>query len=440
MPDSNLTPSQLLFWSGQKLHDQSPIYNMVSAATIFEPIELEGLRQAFQTLVNSSDALRATIDESGPMPRMRVVSSDAYCLEYYDFSRQPDRYARLDLWIRERSRRVFDFNDRLYDSALVKLSDREYLYYLNHHQLVGDAWAAALMFRRLFEFYELSLKGDLPEVVPLPQFADYAAFERQHRSSPRYAKTLSYWKQKLAERLAPMTFYGRLPQLQTTRGNRVGCGLNSSRQRKLKLLASHRSLFKGTPDLSLFILYASIFFRYLRRISGETTLSLGVMNHNRVSKIFAETIGMLMSVIPLRVKIEEGVSALTLYHRVSDEILQSLKYGQHSEGNPIFNRTYYATLNYISSAVPEFRSRPVNVNWVHPGWQTEAIGLNVRQFSSQGEVVLEFDFDSDFFTAEQQRQAIEDFYVTFDEFLDEIDRAIAPSGVGSIDSQYPQLT
>src|SRR5262245_51439996 len=131
MPDSNLTHSQLLFWSGQKLHDQTPIYNMVSAATIFEPIELEGLRQAFQTLVNSSDALRATIDESGPMPRMRVVSSDAYCLEYYDFSRQPDRYARLDLWIRERSRRVFDFNDRLYDSALVKLSDREYLYYLN---------------------------------------------------------------------------------------------------------------------------------------------------------------------------------------------------------------------------------------------------------------------------------------------------------------------
>ena len=33
MPDSNLTASQLLFWSGQKLHEGAPIYNMVSAAT-----------------------------------------------------------------------------------------------------------------------------------------------------------------------------------------------------------------------------------------------------------------------------------------------------------------------------------------------------------------------------------------------------------------------
>ncbi|HKQ74905.1 MAG TPA: condensation domain-containing protein [Blastocatellia bacterium] len=435
MPDLNLTASQLLFWSGQKLHNRSPIYNIVSAVTIFEPIEIEGLRRAFQTLVNSSDALRGAIDESSSTPRMRVVPSAPYRIEYFDFSHQLDRHARLDSWIRERSRRAFDLNDRLYDSALIKFSDREYVYYLNHHQLIGDGWASVLMLRHLFEFYELSLKGELPDVVALPQFADYVGFERQHRSSPRYAKTLSYWKQKLAERLAPMTFYGRQPQRQTVRGNRIGCGLNPARRRKLNQLASQRSLFKGTPDLSLFILYASIFFRYLQRISGATTLSLGVMNHNRVSKTFGETIGMLMGVVPLRVKIEEGESALSFYHRVSDEVLQSLKYGQHSEGNPVNNRTYYATLNYIASAVPEFRGRPINVDWVHPGAQTEVIGLNIRQSSSQGEVVLEFDFDSDFFTAEQQLQAIEDFCTTFDEFLDELGRAIASPGVGSLVSQ-----
>src|SRR5215475_9200719 len=163
MPYSNLTASQLLFWSGQKLHHREPIYNMVSAATIYERIDLERLRQAFQTLVNSSDAFRTVIDESGPMPMRRVLSSDPYQIEYFDFSSQEDRHSRLDSWVRERSQQAFDLNGRLYDSALVKLSDSEYLYYLNHHQLIGDAWASALMFRRLFEFYELSLKGDLPE-------------------------------------------------------------------------------------------------------------------------------------------------------------------------------------------------------------------------------------------------------------------------------------
>lgn len=427
MSGSNLTSSQLLFWSGQKLHHNTPIYNMVSATTIFGSIQPECLRQTFQTLLNSSDAFRTIIDESDGIPQYKVLSPYSYNLEYHDFSHLPDRYATLDSWILERSQAHFDLEGQLFDSALLKVSDKEYVYYLNHHQLIGDAWATALVLRRLFEFYELSLNGGLLDAVPLPQFENYVKFERQHRSSSRYLKVLAYWKQKLAERLAPMTFYGRLPQTNTTRGNRVRCGPTLERLQKLQMLATHKPLFKGTRDLSQFILYASIFFCYLHRISGETTLSLGIMNHNRVSKTFADTIGMFMEVLPLRLKMEKGESALSLFNKVSDEVLQSLKYGQHSEGNPIFNKTYYATLNYIVSAVPELRGTPVRVDWIHTGRQNEVLGLNIRNSSSQGDVILEFDFDSDFFSCDQQNQAIEDFFVTLDEFLDEIRHATGAS-------------
>lgn len=134
-----------------------------------------------------------------------------------------------------------------------------------------------------------------------------------------------------------------------------------------------------------------------------------------------------MEVLPLRLKMEKGESALSLFNKVSDEVLQSLKYGQHSEGNPIFNKTYYATLNYIVSAVPELRGTPVRVDWIHTGRQNEVLGLNIRNSSSQGDVILEFDFDSDFFSCDQQNQAIEDFFVTLDEFLDEIRHATGAS-------------
>jgi len=49
---SNLTRSQLLFWAGQRLQPEAPLYNMVGLYTISSKVEPAHLERAFQTLVN----------------------------------------------------------------------------------------------------------------------------------------------------------------------------------------------------------------------------------------------------------------------------------------------------------------------------------------------------------------------------------------------------
>ena len=66
---SNLTQSQFLIWLGQKLNVDSPLYNMVHTFTINGEISPAIFRQAFQTLIDKSDALRTVIEEIDGTPQ-----------------------------------------------------------------------------------------------------------------------------------------------------------------------------------------------------------------------------------------------------------------------------------------------------------------------------------------------------------------------------------
>ncbi|HZN08103.1 MAG TPA: condensation domain-containing protein, partial [Pyrinomonadaceae bacterium] len=240
---SNLTRSQLLFWAGQKLRPAEPLYNMAVCYSIPMRIDVDRLQAAWRTLVDSSDALRTAIEERDGVPMQTVLPQIDHALEIVDFSG-----ADASRWIRERSETIFDLDRRLYDAALIKIADDSFILYVNHHQIIGDAWASYLIYRRLSEIYA-------GRAAEFPPFREYIEFERENRGSPRYQKSKAYWKQQLHEPADDMKLYGKAPGA-TTRGRRLTTELD--RERVAALRARSREVFVGTPDLSLFVLFVSI--------------------------------------------------------------------------------------------------------------------------------------------------------------------------------------
>ena len=406
---SNLTRSQLLFWAGQKLRPAEPLYNMAVCYSIPMRIDVDRLQSAWLELVDSSDALRTVIEERDGVPMQTVLPQIDHALEIVDFSgRDASR------WIRERSETIFDLEKRLYDAALIKIADDSFILLINHHQIIGDAWASYLIYRRLSEIYDGRAAG-------FPPFREYIEFERENRGSPRYQKSEAYWKQQLHEPADDMKLYGKAPGA-TTRGRRLTTELD--RERVAALRARSREVFVGTPDLSLFVLFVSILFAYLYLISGARRLSLGIMHHNRLTKSFAETIGMFTETLPLRITIADDETFRTLVQKVTSGVLDSLKHGQFTTGNPIQNANYHVSFNYINASLPEFQGAPVSAEWIHTGYQNEMLDLHVRQLNSAGDMVLEFDLDSDLFSEEEQREAMRHFALIMDAAAAGLDAAI----------------
>ena len=400
---SNLTRNQLLFWAGQKLRPAEPLYNMAVCYSIPSRIDVDRLQAAWRALVDSSDALRTVIEERDGVPMQTVLPRIDHTMELVDAKD-----------IDKRSQTVFDLEKRLFDAAVIKIADDSFIIYISHHQIIGDAWASYLIYRRLSELYE-------GREVDCPPFQQYVDYERENRGSTRYQKSETYWQQQLDSPADEIRLYGEAPGA-TTRGRRITTGLD--RELVERLRAQSKTVFVGTPDLSLFVLFVSIYFAYLSLVSGARRLSLGIMHHNRLTRSFADTIGMFTETLPLRVTLAENETFRTLIAKVTNGVLESLKHGQFTTGNPIQNANYHVSFNYINASLPDFHGAPVSAEWIHTGYQNEMLDLHLRQWNSDGDLVLEFDLDSDLFSEEKQREALRHFTLIMDASATDLDAAI----------------
>lgn len=416
---SNLTKSQLLIWLGQKLNPEIPLYNMVLTFTIAGKIRPIAFQEAFQTLVNQSDALRTIIAEVDGVPQQRVLQHFPYKMEFLDFSQGLHPETKFQKWLDARCVFQFNLEERLFDAVLIKIATNQFIWYLNQHHLITDGWSVSLVYRRMAELYELALKNQLTEAPILPAFQDYANYERTYRQSSQYDQAKAYWQQKVAKPLEPVRFYGNVHPENSLRTESVLCDLGPERTEKLKAIAMEKGVQSLTLDLSLFSIFATLLFTYLYRISGGQHLAIGAPSHNRPSAVFKETIGLFIEIFPLHIEIVEGETFLTLIRKVMGETYDFLRYAQPGTSDIEFNKFYNVVLNYMNASFPDFGGLPAQSKKVPSGYadSNHSLRLQVYDFDDSGSFLVLFDFNCDVFDVGQRHWAIEHFLRVVDGFI-----------------------
>ncbi len=437
---SNLTKYQLLIWGGQRLYPDTPLYNNIFHFIIPAEVDPVHFQRAFQTLVNSSDALRTVVQEVDGVPQQRVVAELPYTMQYLDFSFASDPRAAARNWARPHLQVPSDLEKRLFDAALIKLSEREYIWHLNLHHIIGDVGSFIYAFRYVSEFYELSLEDRLEERVALPPFQDYIRYEREIRGSPQYLEAAAYWQEKLAEEVEPLTFYGKPALKQTTQTHRVSCDLGLERTAGLKAMAAREEVFTKSLDASLANIFTALLCTYLYRISGNRRLSLGLPYHNRRSKAFRETIGQLIQVLPLRITIAEDETFLSLIKKIADENIKNFRYLEYPVGNSWKQQIYDVEFNYLPAADLKFRQAPVKIEWFFPGHANESLTLQVHDLGLSGKFILEFDFNHDIFSEAERTQAVQHFLRVLDAFLEDYHYPINRADLLLLETQKQKIS
>jgi amino acid adenylation domain-containing protein len=419
---SNLTRYQMLIWAGQMLHPDTAMFINAGYSIIPVAIDRGHYQRAIEALVKRSDALRIVFEEKDGVPQQRVLDSFPYEVEYLDFSNEPGQHAALHEWAQARCRVPLDLRRRLFEVALIKLSDNEYGEYLNFHHIVTDAQSVAYIIRLIAEYYGRSLRGELEGVAPLPQFQDYVAAERAFLKSPRAARAAAYWRRKLSEEIEPLNFYGAPVSKRSTRVERVSCELGERRTRAIKTYATGAEVSAISPDVALHNVFAALIYAFLHRISGSRRISLGDPLHNRRAK--DETIGLLMQILPLRVTVEDGDTFSSLISKVALEHFKALQYSIYPVGNPVQRQAYDVEYNYITAANPaSFEGVPVKDQWLHPGHANESLALQIHQDAREN-FICEFDFHQDVFDEGRRSAAVRHFLATVDAFLEDASRSV----------------
>lgn len=438
---SELTRSQLLLWTGQKLHPEAPLYNMALTFAIDGPLEPALFRQAFQALVDRSDALRTVIVEEAGVPRRHVRAAMPAPVDVVDLSSAPDPEAALRRWAGERAARRFDLERCLFDAVLLRLADDRYAWYLNQHHLITDGWSATLVYRYVADFYARAREGRLDEAPPLPAYAAYAAYEQDFRETPLFRRAEAFWRGEHLLPIEPVRLYGKRAALESTRTERLTLDLGRARSEALRALAAREDLRALTEHLTLFSLFSTLFFAYLHRVSGQRQLTIGAPAHNRPTAAFKATVGVFIEVFPFQAAVAEGETFGSLYAKVRREATTFLRQALPGTSQSAFNRSFNVLLNYINASFPAFDGRPVRSEWIHAGHgdSHHHLRLQVHDFDASGSFLLHFDLNADLFDERERRAAADHFLRVFDAFLEDPDRPIREVRLLSVEEEGAML-
>ena len=418
---NELTQSQTLLWTGQMLHPESPMYNMVMTFDLLGSIDIAAFKAAFQALVSGSDVMRTIILAEGHAPQQIVKDTLVHDLEYIDLSNENEAEAIFKAWLKTRSEQNFDLSKTLFDSALIQFSEKHFIWYFNQHHLLTDGWSLTVLYKEMANLYRLALEEDLSNTSKMLPFQSYLDFEKAIQVQAKKEKIANYWQNKLENLPKPPRLYGKLGKKDSSQAKRVLVNLGLERTEALRNLTKEKDLRAFTQDMSLFNVFATVLFAYLYRISGQEELLVGAPSHNRPSTNFKNTLGVFIEIFPMQTAVGEDDTFMDLFRKVRTEASDFLRNAQSAYSSPALSGSFNVLLNYISGSFGDFNGIPMQSEWILPGHTDPAhhLRLQVHDFDLTGEIKLHFDMNTSVFGESLCQNAPQHFLRLLDAFIED---------------------
>ena len=294
--------SQRRMWFVQQLDPQATAYNMSFALRLTGPLDVAALAAALEALVHRHEAFRTTFSVVDGEPVQRIGASGPVSIARVDLRHlpEPERRPEAARQFNAESVQPFDLErGPLFRFVLVQLGDIEHaLLWLVHHA-VFDQWSAGVASREFVLLYRAFSRGESATLPPLPiQYADFAAWERQHVGGDALREHLAYWRTRLADLpvLALPTDWPR-PARQTFRGSYVAARIPPATLTALKRMSARH----GT---TVFMSLLACFKLLLARYSGQDDLAVGCPIANRTRVVTEDLIGTLVNILVMRTSAE----------------------------------------------------------------------------------------------------------------------------------------
>jgi amino acid adenylation domain-containing protein len=274
-------------------------------STTFEmrgTLNVDLLRRSLQTLVDRHEALRATIDPDG---EHQVVHNHlALDVPLVDLSSlpEPERESQLQNQMRDVESRSFDFcNGPVIRASLFRLSEQHHLLVMVTHHIFGNGPSYEVFFGELCETYAALVEGKAPEMAPAMQLSDYLLWRKQQCSGPRFESDRKFWLDLYSDSVPVLDLPSDHPRpsVLNYRGGRQSVIIDRDLTKVLRKAGKE-------VRASLFVTLFAAFNVLLHRLSGQTSLVVGVPFEGEVrtlpggSQLYANTTNML----PLRSQLE----------------------------------------------------------------------------------------------------------------------------------------
>ncbi|TWB12409.1 amino acid adenylation domain-containing protein [Nitrospirillum amazonense] len=321
-----LSLPQHAFYMLERLQPGSRAYNVFSLRRLRGAVDPGRLSQALDVVVRRHEPLRTRFILVNGKPQQRVEAPFGAPLAVIDLSVLPDesrKHALARVTDRSRAPRFDLAAGRLFRVELITLDAGEAVLSLAMHHIIADAASLDIFYSELAAAYYAPAhhadNGGAGPNPPAVQYADYAAWQSDRLARGLLDPQIDYWRRRLAalpNLLAAMGANSSGPGLETVRGV-----LGGGDRRRLADLARQA----GTTS---FVALLGLFMVLLGRYSRGRDIPVIVPTAGRDRDEVARLIGVFITGLVVRGRVEPGASVAALLSDLSRRVAEAL---EHSE-------------------------------------------------------------------------------------------------------------
>lgn len=307
-----LTGAQAGIWLAQQLAPGSPVFNTADAVELVGPFDEAVVASSIRAVLDEAEALHARFVDSPDGPRQVLLASRDWPLPVVDLRADADPSAAAGAWMADDLARPADLaTGPLFTSALLRTGDETWTWYLRIHHIATDAYATALLMRRVAE--RVAAGGVEPDPAPKPfgTVAELVDAEEAYRASDAYRSDRAFWADRLAGHTAPATLAG----------TSVGAVPSPVRAQVIvdaavgtAIAAAGVDAGAGWPELVM-----AAFAVNLASVTGSRrqVLSMPVLARKGAAR---RTPGVCVNVVPLAIEIDPGAPLSGAVVAIRDEL------------------------------------------------------------------------------------------------------------------------
>ena len=317
-----LSFAQQRMWFLDQLEGASSTYNMREALRLQGRLEVSSLIRAINGLTARHENLRTLFPAINGKPVQRILPVLELELAVIDLSSmgEADRLQWAEQLTNNEVQRPFDLAEGpLARFTLLRLEDELHILLIAKHHIISDGWSLGVLISELTSQYLADACGKVLEIPLLSvQYADYAAWQRQHLSGEVLERQLDYWRNRLegAPPLLELPGDRPRPAVASYRGDKFHFSLGASLTNRIRALAAEN-------EATLFMVLQAAFANLLRRYSGQDDVCMGSPIANRTRAEIEPLIGFFVNTLVLRTDLSGDPSFIELLRRARTTALEA---------------------------------------------------------------------------------------------------------------------
>jgi amino acid adenylation domain-containing protein/non-ribosomal peptide synthase protein (TIGR01720 family) len=322
----SLTASQHRFWVLSQFEDTSLAYNMPVVLKFRGELELSKFEESFRFLINRHEILRTSfrLNEAGEL-RQFITSMDDldFNLEYTDLSSRVDVEAAIASYLFKENGIAFNLeNAPLLRVSLLKSGEKEYVFSMTMHHIIGDGWSSELLVKEMVTIYNSLIQSkeiNLPELKI--QYKDYAGWLNQELQLQQYKASETYWLNQFSGSLPVIELpeSRKRPLVKSYQGDFITHQFSNAFLNKL-------TDFSQKHDVTLFMTLMSGITTLLSRYTGQQDIIVGSPIAGREHPDLENQIGLYLNTLALRTQIDKDFNFLDLLRHETEVILSAYEH------------------------------------------------------------------------------------------------------------------